>query len=69
MVRNGVRSRRAIAASALRASASGVAARALETTLPLESTVRTSVKPAASNARSSSGIFAFIGLTPRRNAA
>jgi len=29
----------------------------------------TSVNPADSNACFSSGIFAFIGLTPRRNAA
>jgi hypothetical protein len=32
-------------------------------------TVRTPVNPAASNARFSADIFAFIGLTPRRNAA
>jgi hypothetical protein len=58
-----------IAASALRSSAASCAAGALNTTLPLESTVLTSVNPAASNVSLSSGIFAFIGLTPRRNAA
>ena len=42
--------------------------RALNATLPLDSKVFTSVKPAASNARLSSGILAFIGLTPRRRA-
>ena len=45
------------------------AAEALNTTLPLERTVITSVKPAASKARFSSGILAFMGLTARRNAA
>jgi hypothetical protein len=43
-------------------------ARALNATLPLASTVLTSVKPAASKQRLSSDIFAFIGLTPRRKA-
>ena len=38
------------------------------TTLPLESTVLTLVKPTSSKQSLSSGIFAFIGLTPRRNA-
>jgi len=42
---------------------------ALKTTLPLERTVATSVKPARSKERFTAGIFAFIGLTPRRNAA
>jgi len=37
--------------------------------LPLESSVFTDVNPAASNACFISGIFAFIGETPRRNAA
>src|SRR5690348_1181886 len=41
---------------------------AVKITFPLESTVFTSRNPAFSNARFSSGIFAFIGLTPRRNA-
>jgi hypothetical protein len=57
-----------IAASALRSIAPAAAARVLNTTLPLDSTVFTSVKPAASKQRFSSGIFAFIGLTPRRKA-
>ena len=39
-----------------------------EITLPLESTVFTLVKPAFSNAFFNSGIFAFIGLTPRSKA-
>lgn len=50
-------------------NASTVAAFASNTTLPLESSVFTSVNPAASNARLSSGIRQFIGLTPLRNAA
>ena len=58
-----------IAASALRSRVASGAAGALKTTLPLESAVFTSVNPAASNALFSSRIFAFIGLTPRRNAA
>ncbi len=40
-----------------------------KTTLPLPSTVLTSVNPAASNAALSAGILQFIGMTPRRNAA
>lgn len=43
-------------------------ARASKTTLPLASTVRTALKPAASKQARSSGIFAFMGLTPRRKA-
>jgi hypothetical protein len=58
----------AIAASALRSSVLAAAARALNTTLPLARTVLTPVKPAASKQRFSSGILAFIGLTPRRKA-
>jgi len=37
-------------------------------TLPLASTVLTVVNPARSNARFSSGIFAFVGITPRKKA-
>src|SRR5947207_9698592 len=62
-------SRRAIAVSARRSSVSSDAARAVNATLPLDSTVLTSVKPADSNAALRSGIFAFIGITPRSNAA
>lgn len=58
-----------MAASALRSSEAGEAARASNTTLPLDSTVFTAPKPAASKLRCRAGIFAFIGLTPRRNAA
>src|SRR5205823_4034307 len=58
-----------IAASALRSSAGADDAPALKTMLPLERTVVTSAKPAASKHRFSSGIFAFMGLTPLRNAA
>ena len=58
-----------MAASAFRSRADSDARRASNTTLPLESTVFTSVNPAASNARLSSGIFALLGLTPLRNAA
>ena len=36
--------------------------------LPVASTVFTSRKPASSNAFLSAGIFAFVGLTPRRSA-
>jgi hypothetical protein len=69
MVRNVRPSCFSIAASTLRSSDTSDDARALNTTLPLESSVFTSVKPAASKHLFSSGIFAFIGLTPRRNAA
>ena len=41
---------------------------ALNTTLPLASTVFTSRKPAFSKQRASSGILAFMGLTPRSSA-
>lgn len=58
-----------IAASTLRSSAATGVAVALKTTLPLESSVLTSSKPARSRARLSSGILQFIGLTPRRKAA
>src|SRR5882672_8714654 len=68
MVRNERPSCFFIAASALPSSDASVP-RALNTTLPLERTVFTSAKPAASKHFFSSGIFAFIGLTPRRNAA
>ena len=57
-----------IAFSALRSSVAGAVVRALNATLPLDSKVLTSVKPAASNARFRSGMRAFIGLTPRSNA-
>ena len=69
MVRNARPSCFFIAASTLRSSDASDEARALKTTLPLKRTVFTSVKPAASKHLFSSGIFAFIGLTPRRNAA
>jgi hypothetical protein len=52
----------------LRASVFAAPPRASNTTLPLESTVFTPVKPAASKQRFSSGILAFMGLTPRRKA-
>src|SRR4051812_46551683 len=42
---------------------------ASNTAFPLESNVRTLLNPALSRQRISSLIFAFIGLTPRRNAA
>jgi hypothetical protein len=42
--------------------------RALNTTFPLDNSVRTSEKPSASKQFFSSGILAFMGLTPRRNA-
>ena len=58
-----------MAASAFRASAASDAPGALKSTFPLESTVLTSPNPTASKAFASSGIFAFIGPTPRRNAA
>jgi hypothetical protein len=58
-----------MAASALRCSAAALALRALSnTTLPLPSTVFTLLKPACSKQRLSSGIFAFMGLTPRSSA-
>jgi hypothetical protein len=38
------------------------------TTSPLEMTVFTSVKPAFSRARLSSGILQLVGMTPRRSA-
>lgn len=58
-----------IAASARRSSVARAMARESNTTLPLDSTVLTSVNPALSKQRLSSGIRAFIGLTPRRKAA
>ena len=58
-----------MAASAFFSSTALVDARESNTTLPLESNVATLVNPAASNAFFTSGIFAFMGLTPRRNAA
>ena len=42
---------------------------AVKTTLPLDSTVFTSVNPAAANAFASSCILQFMGLTPRRKTA
>lgn len=69
MAGNAVRSSRAIAASAFFSSAGVEVTGARKTTFPLESTVRTSRNPAASKARTSSGIVAFVGETPRRNAA
>ena len=57
-----------MAASALRSSVARAMARELNATFPLDSSVFTSVKPALSKQRLSSGIFAFIGLTPRRKA-
>lgn len=55
--------------SARSARRSFEALRALNTTFPLERRVRTSEKPAASKQCLSSGILAFMGLTPRRKAA
>ena len=69
MVRKALPSRRSSAASIFICNALSVAARAPNTTFPLDSSVFTSVKPAASNAFFTSGIFAFVGITPRRNAA
>jgi hypothetical protein len=69
MVRNSRPSRCFIAASALRSSDAADAARASKRTFPLERRVLTSVKPAASKLARSSGIFAFVGITPRRKAA
>ena len=57
-----------MAASALSARTVSELSRALKTTLPLESTVLTSLKPALAKHCFSSGIFAFIGLTPRSRA-
>ena len=64
MVRNERPSWLAIARSAFRSSVASEAVRVLNATLPLPSTVFTSVKPAASKQRFSSGIFALVGLTP-----
>jgi hypothetical protein len=58
-----------MAASAFRWSVASEAAEAVKTRLPLESSVLTSVKPAASNAFFRSGILAFVGMMPRRKAA
>ena len=69
MVRNALPRCFFIAASILFWSAASDDAPALKTTLPLERSVFTSRKPAASKHFFTSGIFAFIGLTPRRNAA
>src|ERR671924_1497970 len=69
MVRNAVPSCISIAASAFFCSDASDAFAALNTTLPLERTVFTSEKPAASKACCSSGIFAFMGMTPLRKAA
>ena len=68
IVKKALPSRRSSAASIFFCNALSDAARAPKTTLPLDSRVFTSVKPADSNACFTSGIFAFIGLTPRRNA-
>jgi hypothetical protein len=57
-----------IALSARRSSTAGDAGRASKATFPLDSSVRTSVKPAASKQAFSAGMLAFIGLTPRRKA-
>jgi hypothetical protein len=62
-------SRSFMAASALRSSAAGEPVRASKTTFPLERTVPTSAKPAASKLALSSAILAFVGMTPRRKAA
>ena len=69
MVRKAWPRRSNIAASALRCSPTSAALRALNTTLPLDNTVFTSVKPANSKTCLRSAIFAFIGMTPLRNAA
>lgn len=69
MVKNARPRRRIIAASACCSSAASAAREALNTTLPLERTVFTSVKPAASKAARSSAILAFMGITPRSRAA
>jgi hypothetical protein len=58
-----------MAASAFFSSLASLVGAALNTTLPLPSTVCTSLKPASSKHRFSSGILAFMGLTPRKNAA
>jgi hypothetical protein len=58
-----------MAATAFRSSAASLAGPAEKSTFPLERTVRTSSKPAASKAARRSGIRAFTGLTPRRRAA
>ncbi len=58
-----------IAASAFRSSVASELLLASNTTLPLPSTVFTSVNPAASNAALRAGILQFVGITPRRNAA
>src|SRR2546426_12421550 len=58
-----------MAASAFCCNAWSEELRASNTTLPLPRTVFTSVKPAASNASFKADILAFIGITPRSNAA
>ena len=57
-----------IAFSQRRSNTANEAGRASNTTLPLDSSVRTPEKPAASKQAFSSGMRAFIGLTPRRKA-
>ena len=57
-----------IALSALRSNVAADDERALNRTFPLDNRVRTSEKPSASKHFFSSGILAFMGLTPRRNA-
>src|SRR5689334_21665800 len=58
-----------IAASTRFSSAGMAVLGASKTTLPLPSTVFTSVKPAHSNAFLSSVILQLVGMTPRRKAA
>ena len=68
-MRNAWPSSSRIAVSAFRWRADADVRGASKTTLPLERTVFTSLKPAVSNACFRAGILAFIGLTPRRKAA
>src|SRR5439155_1442370 len=69
MVRNACPNRSCMAASALCWRVCSELLRASNTTLPLPSTVFTSVNPAASNAACNAGILQLVGMTPRRNAA
>jgi hypothetical protein len=57
-----------MAASIRRVSAASDLLLASNATLPLERTVVTSVKPAASKHRLKFAIFAFVGITPRSRA-
>ena len=69
MVRQGRFKPASMAASSLRCKAMALVERLTKLTLPLARIVLTFSKPASSSAALSAGIFAFIGLMPRKNAA